>query len=108
MTSEYVQLQQPEIVYGQKNLLESQLGILSISKRYKEYQRLRKEELVLKVALKSKIESIKNILSSLDKMLPKTKMALEISSLKMILPKRSKATLEQEIDSIRTKLSKLR
>ena len=107
-TSEYVQLQQPEIVYGQKNLLESQLGMLSVSKRFKEYQRLRREELVLRIALKNKIEETKRLLDELDKMLPKTKISYQKPIMPGLAIKKGKTSLEQEIDFIKAKLAKLK
>jgi len=71
MNPEYVKIDTPEINYGEKNLLQSQLGIINITKKFKEYERLRKEELLLKIHLKSKIEELKNSLSFFDRLIPK-------------------------------------
>jgi len=71
MNPEYVKIDTPEINYREKNLLQSQLGIINITKKFKEYERLRKEELLLKIHLKSKIEELKNSLSFFDRLIPK-------------------------------------
>ena len=107
-TSEYIQLRQPEMVYGQKNLLESQLGMLSVSKRFKEYQKLRRDDLVLRIALKNKIEETAKLLDELDKMLPKTKPSYQKPIIPGLALKKGKTSLEQEIDFIRAKLAKLK
>lgn len=109
--TEYVKLSKPEVLYGQKNLLQVQLSLLEISKHYKAYQELRKQELLLKISLKNKIEQAKESLAILEKMLPKIKLpgrdqqqkkeSLEIFSKKDL-------SLQEEIDYIRQKLSKLK
>ncbi len=108
MGSEYIRLSNTERVYGEKNLLQAQLEILSIIKRSQAYTKLRKEELVLRIVLKNKIAEILNLLMLLDKILPKTKVVKknEKGESEIIFDK-ERFTLEQEIDKIRAKLESL-
>ncbi len=102
--SEYVKISDIEKSYGEKNLLQSQLGLASLLKNIKKYHKSRKEELLLKIQLKKKIEEAKDIIRTLEKILPKIKLpeGEETSSVR----KRS-LTLGDEIREIRQKLAKL-
>ena len=62
-TSEYIKLTYPEAVYGKKNLLHSQLGLLTSVKRVEEFKKLRSQELKLKIELKRKLEEAKESLN---------------------------------------------
>ncbi len=106
---EYVKLTRPEVVYSQKNLFKSQLELLNALKFYHEYKKLRKEEFVLKVALKSKIDEIKNSLKILDALLPKVKLQRFgfSSEMESKSTRKKRISLEQEIDLIRKKLAQL-
>lgn len=113
MNSEYIRLSRPEILYSQKNLLLAVLELLKTSKNLKNYKSLRKEEFMLKVALKSKINILQNSLSSLNQLLPQTNTKLireekhmnhEISR---ALFKKEKPSLDAEIEAIKAKLSRL-
>ncbi|MEK6928606.1 MAG: hypothetical protein AABW65_01465 [Nanoarchaeota archaeon] len=108
MTSEHIKLSKAEIIYSQKNLLESTIDLLKITKKYKEYQNLRKNELAMKILLKNKIESLQDSLALLDKLLPKTSHDIENISAEKKYLAREKMDLEDEIESIRKKLSMLR
>lgn len=106
---EYVKLTKPEVVYSQKNLFKSQLELLNTLKSYHEYKKLRKEEFVLKVALKSKIDETKNSLKLLDSLLPKIKLRnFDFSNeMESKSTRKKRLSLEQEIDLIRKKLKSL-
>jgi len=71
MSSEYIQLIEPEVDYGRKNMLQSELGLLNSVKLFNNYKDLRKQELKLKIALKKSISEIKMQLFELEKKLPK-------------------------------------
>jgi len=77
MTSEFVKLTPLEIVYGETNLLQSQLSILTAVKQHQEYKILRKQELLLKIELKKKIGELKEFLDTLNKALPESKFLKE-------------------------------
>ncbi len=109
--TEYIKLSGPEIIYGQKNLLQSQLSLLQAIKHYAAYQGLRKYELLLKISLKNKIEQIKKTLTLLGKLLPKIKFieshVKETKKIKDVFDKKD-FSLEREIEQIRKKLSQIR
>ena len=71
MKSEYVGLSGAEKIYAEKNLLRMQLEILELLKGFQEYGKARKEGLVLRVALKSKIGEALDALREMEKVLPK-------------------------------------
>lgn len=76
MKSEYVRISHPERIYGQKNFLQSQLEFLNLIKNFRTYKNLRKEEFVLKVALKASIGEALDLIGKLDGKLPKTEFKM--------------------------------
>ncbi len=106
MSSEYIKITPSEIMYSKKNLLQSQLHILEILKHYHSYQEARKEEFVLKITLKNKIEEAKESLKILDKLLPKTHWRSKEDM--PMQHHKAKLDLETEINTIRQKLARLR
>ena len=110
--TEYVRFSPQESIYGEKSILHSELLLLRIVKIVRNYKRLRKEDLVLRFALKKKIEEILEGLKLLDKVLPHDKLP-ELNKKK---PKSGKEeekedmeglSLEQELEVIRRKLERL-
>ena len=109
MTTEYIKFSVPERIYGDKNLLHSELELLGIIKRITNYKKLRKDDLILRLTLKKKIEDILENLKLLDKLLPHSKMAglLKQRAGEEAIEEGEKLTLEQEIEAIRRRLEKL-
>ena len=109
MTSEYVRLSHPEKTYSHKALLQSQIELMNITKRLKEYKRLKKEEFVLKLALGAKIDEALAEIDILEKSLPRVALRQENKQIPTEDKKQKEEnlTLEQEIDLIRQKLSRL-
>jgi len=104
---EYVRLLKPSALYAQKQLLQSQLESLTIVQRIKRYHELRKEELILKIALKKKLDEIKTDISIFEKMLPKPQRTAEEEAILPIERQLRRNALEDEINTIRAKLSQL-
>lgn len=77
MSTEYVRITPSEHVYGEANLLQSEISLLTMTQQYQEYEILRKEELLLKVELKKKISELKEFLDTLAKSLPESKFEEE-------------------------------
>ena len=77
MSIEFVRLTSPELVYGETNLLQSEMNLLTMLKQYQEYEFLRKEELFLKVELKKKVGELKEHLNILAKLLPESRFEEE-------------------------------
>jgi len=110
MSSQYVKLSKPEIVYSQKNLLRTQIEVLNILKSYKVYQRLRKKEFMLKIELKNKINEVKDNIILLEKILPKMLLnnMEKNKPISTAIMREEDLTLEQEVERIRQKLSRLK
>ena len=107
MKSEYIRFYGPEMVYGQKSLLKGKISTLSQIKSFEKYSQLRKEELALKVALKVKLEEVKQILVLLEKELPKASTKLSGYEELANTEKRKVLSIEQEIESIKSQIAKL-
>lgn len=114
MRPEHIRLQQAERVFGEKNLLHAQLNIISLMKRYESYKELRSQELLLKIALKTKLAEAADSLALFDKLLPKpaivpkaVKHAFNATAEHTSTLHKKKQTLEAEVDEIRRKLAAL-
>lgn len=110
MNSEYVKISKPEIIYSQKNLMRTQIDVLSVLKSYKIYQRLRKKEFILKIELKNKVDEVRNSIVLLEKILPKIILnkTEKKKSINTAIMREEDLTLEQEVERIRQKLSRLK
>ena len=102
---EYVKLENSERIYGQKNLLYCEMEILSVIKRYKAYEKLRKENSKVRDNLKKKVKELQDNLLSLDKTLPRLSSDRGGRIARRLPKKRS--DLEIEIDEIKAKLASL-
>ena len=110
MTHEYVRLSATKKVYSEKNLLQAQLDLISLIKRLENYKSIRSEELLLKIALKNKIEELKNLIALLEKLLPKTSFAEEKyppETKENKKERKKKLSLEEEVEEIRRKIAML-
>jgi len=72
--TEYVKIKAPEIVYGDGNLLQAQMSLINLLKEFREYERLRKDEIFLKIELKKKLGETGEFLNTLNKILPESKL----------------------------------
>jgi len=110
MNSEYVRLNSEERNYGMKDMLQSQLAILNSLKRYREFEILRRQELTLKIALKTKVSETLQLIENLGKELPKVKVEKEEKEEEMIFTEDNKTrmTLDNELEEIRRKIERLK
>ncbi len=109
--TEYVRFTGRESLYGEKNLLNVELGMLGFVRKLRLYEKMRQEELLLKIVLKKKIDEVEEQLNIFDKLLPHSKMAglVKRPKVKEISPEEQEAlTLEQEIETIRRRLESLK
>lgn len=105
---EYVKLIASEQGYAKRELLLSQMEILSIMKRYQKYKELRKQELALKSILRRKINEINEEVRLLDKTLPRaTKEKREEETLSIVGKVVKRRDLESEIEEIKRKIQRL-
>ena len=111
MSLQYIKLSGDEKNYGEKKLLQSRLDLISNLKHLREYKKIRREEIVLKIALKNKVKEVQDLLDSFRSLLPKVKLQKESSMEKEIdiVAKETKeiSTLDQELEEIRNKLERL-
>ena len=105
---EYVQISPEEQKFAQKTLLESQIEILTIAKRYQKYKQLRKQELTLKGALRRKVTELNEEIKILDRALPNLKHhSPETDKAQAISSVKNRSDLESEISEIKRKLERL-
>ena len=111
MGSEYVKLSASERIYGAKGLLQSQVSNLQLMKHFREFEKLRKEELALKIELRTKIDHTLQLVDSFIKGLPVTHMSAEIEEKgKDLFPEfqdkdeKKMKTLDDELNEIKRKL----
>ena len=88
MKVEYVRLQKPELVFGETNLLESELNAVLLLKQYRAFRMLRKKEFLYKIELKRALAEAKAHLDVLDRLLPQTRYLEE---------KKEEKKLKQEV-----------
>ena len=105
--TEYVKFNPQESLYGQRNFLNSELDLLSLIKKVKNFKKLRADEQVLKLTLKKKMEEVIETLEILDKLLPPGHFR-RLKEKIGVKEKDETLTLDQEIEMIRRKLEKLR
>jgi hypothetical protein len=105
---EYIKLDPSEQMAGKKDLLHSQMEILSIMQRYQKYKQYRKEELALKSLFKKKVAELTEEMKMVDKLIPKgyaPKPEPETSKIQMA--EKSRFDLEAEIEAIKSKIARL-
>lgn len=114
MAIEYIRLSPQELWYGKKSFLEAQLSLLNATKHFYAYKKLRKEEFMLKLALKKSAEDALSSVNLLQSILPKTTMKEEKHHVKGTVHNISSAidekslSLDQEIEHIKQKLTAIR
>lgn len=112
--NEFVRLSDDERNYGAKALLQSQVASISSIKRFGDYEKLRNEELMLKVELKMKVEQALQSLTNLARSLPKTDYGETETEMEnpfaLFTEKEEKRerTVEDELDEIRRKLEAIK
>lgn len=108
MTSEYIRLSKDEVTYVQKVFLQSQLEMIDVMKRHRNFLKARNEEFMLKITLKNKVEEVMKNIELLEKVLPKTSIKIKKSNESASIEyDNENLSLEQEIQLIKKKLEKL-
>ena len=102
--AEYVKISETEKKYSEKNLLQSQMRVIESLKHLKEYKKLRRQELLLKIRLKNKIEDAQSEIKTLKKALPRTYNEPKPMSAH---ERQENLSLEQELNQIKSKLKGL-
>ncbi|MEI6850179.1 MAG: hypothetical protein WCK29_04005 [archaeon] len=107
MSYEYVKLNPEELTFTQKNFLQSQLDLLEATKAVRNYQKLRREEFMFKIALKTKVDQLKQSITLFNQLLPKAVEPEKRHIIKLSGENKKDLSLDQEIDLIKQKLSKI-
>mgnify|MGYP003395506487 CR=1 FL=1 len=107
--SEYVGFSGSEKSYWQKSFLQTQLELLQIVDNLAKFKILRRDEFLLKIGMKSKIDETLEIISDVESKMPKTNFSFKTSEERKIERKTNEELgLHGEIDSIRKKIEDLR
>ena len=110
--TEYVGFSHSEKKFGQKSFLMAQLEILDSLRNIGEYKKLRQEELVLKIALKMKINEMFQKLEELNRLMPKSSFKVETPEDKILKIEKEKKVIREgelgeEIARIRRQLERI-
>lgn len=100
----FIQLNQGEQQYGQKELLQSEISLLECMKHAKEYRRLRSEDLALKRDMVAKITQLGEKMRLLNTLLPHAQESASKATQPLM---QNRKDLELEIDSLKEKLKLL-
>lgn len=104
---EYIGFDETERMFAKKNMLHSQINILEIVKKMREYQKIREEKLAVKMLIKKKASEAIEELKGLYKQLPSVneKVKEELEEIKH--EHRNREDLELEIEQIKRQIEKL-
>lgn len=113
-SSEYIKISYLESLYSQKNLLLSEMELLTSTKHLLEYKNLRKRENNLKISLKTRMKECLSLIKDLESSTPKVKLYPEQQSSSESLNNTNQTateiesnTLDLELQRIKNKLSAL-
>jgi len=109
METLHVRFDFDEAVNSKKELLSSEIDLLNILKKIKDYKDLRKKELIKKSLLRTKLRQLAKEIVKFRNSLPKTKeIELEKKQARKIsLEKGKKGRIESELKEIKERLGKL-
>ena len=105
METRHIKLDYENALDSKKQLLSTELNLLNIIKKIKEYRRLRKKEMVTKNKLKTSLATIKTKINLFESTFPKQERQI-VKKTKQQKTKHEK-DLQQELEEIQKKLSRL-
>lgn len=103
----HIRLEYEEAVEGKRELLESQINLLEILKRVKNYKILRKRELILKGKLKKSLSFLSSELNQIKNNLPESENELGIKEETTKQEIEKDKNIESQLQEIREKLARL-
>lgn len=103
----HIRLEYEEVVEGKRELLESQINLLEILKRVKNYKILRKRELILKGKLKNSLSLLNSEINQIQSHLPESEGELEIKEVMTKQETERDKNIESQLQEIREKLARL-
>lgn len=107
METRHIKLNYEEALNAKKQMLASEMNILQIVKRLKQYKILRKRELATKTTLKSSLANLNTKIDLIESTFPEEEDKPRVDKRKRRLAKDERKNFEEELDDIRDKLAKL-
>ena len=102
----HVRLEYEEVLEDKKQFLSSQLNLLEILKKVKNYKILRKRELILKSQLKKAFSLLSLEINHIQGFFPREETEESIS-IRKIIEKEKDKSIEKDLQDIREKLARL-
>lgn len=106
MTLPYIRIDYGESIEQRRQLLSSEINLINLIKRINNFKKLRKQELMEKLALRTLIRKSLLKMNMLMRELPGVEMP-KISAQEKKVEIRKKSHLDEELSEIKEKLSKL-
>ncbi len=108
MESLHVKFERDEALAGKKEFLYSQIALLELLKKLKDYRNSRKQELILKYRLRRELNSAKTKIVEIGEHLPKeTEEDIRMSRKSKIKEHEERKGIEAQLQEIREKLAGL-
>src|SRR3989344_58866 len=108
MEALHVRIDYDEAIDSKRDILNTQINLINMQKAIESYSDLRKDESVLKLGIKSKLNSALSKLNSFKKIMPKVhEKKEEKERINDMIEKPKTNSLEQELREIQKKLAKL-
>ncbi len=108
-TQIHVRLESDEAVNSKRNLLSAEINFINIIKKLQDYKKTRVIELRKKARMRTELRKLHAKIKEMEKILPeleRKKKSIEKQP-KVIIEKSKKNRLENELQDIREKLTKL-
>lgn len=109
MESLHIKFEHDEALAGKKEFLYSQINLLELLSKLKDYRNSRKQELILKSRLKNELTAVRTKIIEIGEHLPK-EAEEEIKIIRKLKPKEheERKNIEAQLQEIREKLVALR
>jgi len=107
METRHVRINFEEALNAKKQMLASEMNILQIVKRLKQYQILRKRELATKTKLKLALANLNTKIDLIQSTFPDEGNQPKVDKRKRRITKEERKNFQEELDDIRDKLAKL-
>lgn len=109
MENLHVKFKYDEALAGKKEFLYSQISLLELLSKLKDYRNSRKQELILKSRLKNELTAVRTKIIEIREHLPK-EAEKEIKIIRKLKPKEheERKSIETQLQEIKDKLAALR
>ncbi len=103
----YIRFEYEEALSGKKEVLASQISLLQLIKKTKNYRKLRKQELILKTKLKRELNRLNTEIKNLREIFPEEAEKVKNKVRKKRVEERRIKDIEAQLKEISEKLAKL-